>query len=32
MKGPILEDEFPKCKEFGKNIANKLIKVDENGV
>ena len=24
MKGPILEEELPKCKEFGKKIANQL--------
>ena len=24
MKGPILEEEFPKCKDFGKKIANQL--------
>jgi len=24
MKGPILEGELPKCKEFGKKIANQL--------
>lgn len=24
MKGPILEEEFPKCKEFGKSVAVKL--------
>ena len=23
-KGPILEEELPKCKEFGKKIANQL--------
>jgi len=25
MKGPIVEGELPKCKEFGKKIANQLI-------
>ena len=24
MKGPIVEGELPKCKEFGKKIASKL--------
>ena len=24
MKGPILEEELPKCKDFGKKIANQL--------
>jgi flavodoxin len=24
MKGPIVDGELPKCKEFGKKIANKL--------
>ena len=24
MKGPIVDGELPKCKEFGKQIANKL--------
>jgi hypothetical protein len=24
MKGPIVERELPKCKEFGKNIAIQL--------
>lgn len=24
MKGPVTEGEFPKCKDFGKRIANKL--------
>jgi hypothetical protein len=24
MKGPILEEELPKCKEFGKKIATQL--------
>jgi menaquinone-dependent protoporphyrinogen IX oxidase len=24
MKGPILEEEFPKCKEFGKRVAVQL--------
>lgn len=24
MKGPIVEGEIPKCKEFGKKIANKM--------
>jgi len=24
IKGPILEDELPKCREFGKNIAIQL--------
>ena len=26
MKGPIVEGELPKCKEFGKNIATQLKK------
>ncbi|MGB9853830.1 MAG: flavodoxin family protein [Candidatus Bathyarchaeales archaeon] len=26
MKGPIMEGELPKCKEFGKNIAAQLKK------
>ncbi|MEM3407340.1 MAG: flavodoxin family protein [Nitrososphaerota archaeon] len=26
MKGPIVKDEIPKCKEFGKNIAIQLRK------
>lgn len=25
MKGPILEEEFPKCREFGKRIASILV-------
>ena len=25
LKGPIIEEEFPRCKEFGHNIANKVI-------
>ncbi|MEM3578786.1 MAG: flavodoxin domain-containing protein [Candidatus Bathyarchaeia archaeon] len=29
IKGPILEDELPKCKEFGKNIAIQLKKEHE---
>ncbi len=24
MKGPIVEGELPKCKDFGKKIANQL--------
>ena len=24
MKGPILEEEFPKCREFGKRVATQL--------
>ncbi len=24
MKGPILEEDFPKCKEFGKTIATQM--------
>ena len=29
IKGPILEDELPKCREFGKNIAIQLNKERE---
>ncbi|MEM2262655.1 MAG: flavodoxin domain-containing protein [Candidatus Bathyarchaeia archaeon] len=31
IKGPILEDELPKCKEFGKNIAIQLKREHEKG-
>ncbi|NYT00551.1 MAG: hypothetical protein GKB99_02355 [Methanocellales archaeon] len=27
IKGPILEEDIPKCKEFGKKIANKMKKL-----
>lgn len=26
MKGPVLEEELPKCREFGRNIATQLQK------
>ena len=25
MKGPIIEEEIPKCKEFGEKIANQIV-------
>jgi hypothetical protein len=24
MKGPIAEEEFPKCREFGKQVATQI--------
>jgi len=30
MKGPIVDGELPKCKEFGKKIANQLAHVDRS--
>jgi len=24
MKGPVTDGEFPKCRDFGKRIANQL--------
>jgi len=26
MRGPVIEEEYPRCKDFGKKIANQLLK------
>ena len=26
MKGPVTEEEYPRCKDFGKKIANQLLR------
>lgn len=26
MKGPIVEEEYPRCRDFGKKIANQLLR------
>lgn len=26
MKGPVIEEEYPRCRDFGKKIANQLLR------